>query len=78
MRVSGGLFGVGASVDAVAQAERRQARRAPARASCWKALRLTLFSDPHVYVEGVGAQRDDGPARAELPRWRCARGCAAA
>ena len=36
VRASGGLFGVGASVDAVAEAERRQARRAPARLSRWK------------------------------------------
>jgi len=38
VRASGGLFGVGASVDAV---------------------KLTLFSDPRVYIQGIGARRSD-------------------
>ena len=61
MRASGGLFGVGASVDAVARRERRQAGGASAGAAVG-GLQLTLFSDPHVYVEGVGASVEDRPA----------------
>ncbi len=54
VRVSGGLFGVGGSLDAVALGEGgafvvRALGPAPG------AIKLTLFSDPHIYVEGVGA-----------------------
>lgn len=54
VRASGGLFGVDASVDAVAQASNGKLVVQP-RGFLVEALKLTLFSDPHVYVEGVGA-----------------------
>ncbi|HEY2572328.1 MAG TPA: hypothetical protein VGI27_12690, partial [Solirubrobacteraceae bacterium] len=54
VRASGGLFGVGASVDAVAQASNGKLVVQP-RGFLVQALKLTLFSDPHVYVEAVGA-----------------------
>jgi hypothetical protein len=51
---SGGLFGVGASVDAVAGAEDGKLVAHPT-SLLLGGFQLTLFSDPHVYVEGVGA-----------------------
>ncbi len=56
VRASGGLFGVGASVDAVAQASQGKLIVRP-QGFPLEALKLTLFSDPHVYVEGIGARR---------------------
>jgi hypothetical protein len=56
VRASGGLFGLGASVDAVAQASEGKLVVRP-RGALLEALKLTLFSDPRVYVEGVGATR---------------------
>jgi hypothetical protein len=64
VRTSGGLFGVGASVDAVAQASEGKLVVRP-RGFLLEALKLTLFSDPRVYVEGVGAsQAGEGAAGA--------------
>jgi hypothetical protein len=54
VQASGGLFGVGASVNAVAQASEGKLIAHPL-GFLVEGLRLTLFSDPHVYVEGVGA-----------------------
>jgi hypothetical protein len=54
VRVSGGLFGLGGSVEAVALAEAGALVARP-RIFGFAPLRLTLFSDAHVYVEGVGA-----------------------
>lgn len=59
VRASGGLFGVGASVDAVAQASNGKLVVQP-RGFLVQALKLTLFSDPHVYVEAVGASATGG------------------
>ena len=59
VRASGGLFGVGASVDAVAQASDGKLVVQP-RGFLVEALKLTLFSDPHVYIEGVGAASRSG------------------
>jgi hypothetical protein len=56
VRTSGGLFGVGATVDAVAQASEGKLVVRP-RGFLVEALKLTLFSDPRVYIEGVGARR---------------------
>ena len=56
VRASGGLFGVGATVDAVALASEGKLVVRP-RGFLLQALRLTLFSDPRVYVEGVGASQ---------------------
>ena len=54
MQASGGLFGVGASVNAVAGASEGKLVVHPL-GFLIEGLRLTLFADPHVYVEGVGA-----------------------
>jgi hypothetical protein len=57
VQASGGLFGVGAVVRAIALA---RAGRLVARSVGFllEGLQLTLFSDRHVYVEGVGASQD--------------------
>lgn len=55
VRASGGLFGVGAAVDAVAQANNGKLVVQP-RGFLVQALKLTLFSDPHVRVQAVGAR----------------------
>ena len=69
---SGGLFGVSASVDAVAQAEDGKLVARP-RGLLLSALKLTLFENPSVYVEGVEARAlQSGPgegARYELAMW---------
>jgi hypothetical protein len=54
VRVSGGLFGVGGSLEAVALGECGALVARPLSPG-FATLRLTLFSDPHVYVEGVEA-----------------------
>ena len=54
VQATGALFGVGASVDAVAGASEGKLVAHPL-GFLLEALQLTLFSDPHVYVEGVGA-----------------------
>lgn len=61
VRASGGLFGVGAAVDAVALASEGKLVAHPVGLPV-EGLRLTIFSDPHVYVEGVGADvQSSGP-----------------
>jgi hypothetical protein len=60
VRASGGLFGVGASVDAVAEAEGGKLVVHP-RGLLLEAIELTLFSDPRVYVTGLSASRATGP-----------------
>ncbi len=59
VRASGELFGVGASVDAVAGASEGKLIAHPLGALV-EGLQLTLFSDPHVYVQGVGASVQPG------------------
>lgn len=59
VRASGGLFGVGASVDAAAGASNGKLVARPL--GLLSGLQLTLFSEPHVYVEGVGASVEDRP-----------------
>jgi hypothetical protein len=54
VRASGGLFGIGASVNAVAQASEGKLVVRP-RGLLLEALKLTLFSDPRVYIERVEA-----------------------
>jgi hypothetical protein len=56
VRVGGGLFGIGASVEAVAGAEGGNLVVRPQAPLIGSAVRVTLFSDPHIYVEGVGAE----------------------
>jgi len=57
VRASGGLFGVGASVDAIAEASDGKLVVHP-RGLLVEALRLTLFSDSRVRIEGVAAERN--------------------
>jgi hypothetical protein len=60
VRGSGGLFGVGGSVDAVVLASGGKLVARPVGFPL-DALTLTLFSEPHVYVVGVGATAQRGP-----------------
>jgi hypothetical protein len=59
VRASGGLFGVGASVEAVAEASAGKLVVHP-RGLLLEGFRLTLFSDRHVHVTGVSAARAAG------------------
>jgi DUF2993 family protein len=54
VQATGALFGVGASVNAVALASDGELIAHPL-GFLIEGLKLTLFSDPHVYVEGIGA-----------------------
>jgi hypothetical protein len=54
VRVAGGLFGVRTSLDAVAAASDGKLVVHPL-AGLLSGIQLTLFSDPHVYVQAVGA-----------------------
>jgi hypothetical protein len=54
VRAGGALFGVSASVDALARARAGKLVAHPL-GFLVQALQLTLFADPHVYVTGVGA-----------------------
>lgn len=66
VRASGALFGVGASVNAVAAASQGDLVAHPV-GFLVEGLKLTLFSDPHVYVEGVGASvLGESPSRYRL------------
>ena len=55
VRVSGGLFGVGAFADAAARATNGELVVRPLSPLLGR-LRMTLFADPRIFVEGVGAQ----------------------
>lgn len=57
VRVSGGLFGVGASVQAVAEASEGKLIAHPL-GFLLEGFRLTLFSDPHVHVVSVDASAE--------------------
>jgi LmeA-like phospholipid-binding len=54
VRATGGLFGLGASVNAVAGASDGKLVAHPL-GFLLEGLQLTVFADPHVYVQGVGA-----------------------
>lgn len=60
VRVGGGLFGVNTSVDAVARAQEGKLVVHPL-GFLLEGLKLTLFANPHVRVEGVGASAVTGP-----------------
>jgi hypothetical protein len=62
VRASGGLFGVGATVQAIAAAREGRLVVRPL-GFLLGGLTLTLFSDPHIYVEGVGASSLPGSPR---------------
>jgi hypothetical protein len=59
LSVSGALFGVGATVNAVASASEGKLTVRP-RGFLIEALQLTLFDEPHVYVESVSASEEAG------------------
>jgi hypothetical protein len=63
LSVSGGLFGIGATVNAVASASEGKLTVRP-RGFLIEALQLTLFDEPHVYVESVSASREVGEGSA--------------
>jgi hypothetical protein len=66
VRASGGLFGVGAAVDAVAGPSEGRLVAHPLGFPL-EGLRLTLFSDAHIYVEGIGASaRSTSPPSYQL------------
>jgi hypothetical protein len=60
VRASGGLFGVAASVKAVASPSEGRLVAHPL-GLLLEGLKITLFADPHVYVEAVGASETAGP-----------------
>jgi len=62
VQASGSLFGVGASVDAVAGANDGKLVAHPV-GFLVSALQLTLYSNPHVYIEGVAASVASGSPR---------------
>ena len=57
---SGGLFGISTSLDAVVQPREGRLVAQP-RIFALPAVTLMLFSDPRLYVEGVGASRAASP-----------------
>ncbi len=65
VRATGGLFGVGAAVNAAAEASQGKLIAHPL-GFLVEGLRLTLFSDPHVYVEGVQASAQGQPPTSYL------------
>lgn len=72
VRVGGGLFGVGVNVDAVVKADGGKLVVQPV--GLLSGLKVTLFADPDVYVEGVqaqalGAGRGGREERYELVMW---------
>jgi hypothetical protein len=60
VRASGGLFGVGASVDAVAEARDGKLVVRP-RSPLLAAFALTLFAESHVRIEALAARAATGP-----------------
>jgi len=63
VRVSGGLFGVGASVNAVVSAQDGKLVAQPQGLPFAGLARITLFSNPHVVVQGVSATAVPGGYR---------------
>lgn len=66
--VSGGLFGVGASVEAVAEAENGKLVARPV--GLFSGLKLTVFANENVHVEAVEAQALPGGQGPEGQRYR--------
>jgi hypothetical protein len=62
MSVGGDLFGVKAAVQAVAEAQGGHVVVHPLGFFLLEGLKLTLFAEPNVYVEGVGASAAAGPS----------------
>jgi hypothetical protein len=59
--VGGSLFGVGGEIDAIAQAREGKLIAHPANALLGL-FSLTLYEDPHVYVDGIAAIPASAPA----------------
>ena len=59
VRVSGALFGIGASLDAIAQPSSGKLIVHPLGFPL-EGIQLTLIDQPHVYVEGVSASATTG------------------
>jgi hypothetical protein len=60
VRASGGLFGIGAAVEAVAGPSEGKLIAHPL-GPLLEGIQLTLFADPHVYIQGVGASNEAAP-----------------
>src|ERR1700727_278383 len=58
VRASGGLFGLGASVDAIAEASEGKLVVRPR--GLLESLKLTVFSEPEVALESIGARAASG------------------
>ena len=61
MSVGGSLFGVGGEIDALAQASEGKLIARPA-APLLQLFSLTLYENPHVYIESIGASPTTVPA----------------
>jgi hypothetical protein len=61
LSIGGGLFGVRASIDAVAEAREGKVILHP-QVFPLEALKLTVFDEPGLYIEGVGASAAAGPS----------------
>lgn len=59
--VQGSLFGVGGEIDAIAEAREGKLVARPTNALL-ALFSITLYEDPHVYIEGVAAQSAVAPA----------------
>ena len=59
--VGGSLFGVGGEIDALAQASEGKLIARPA-APLLQLFSLTLYENPHVYIESIGASPATAPA----------------
>jgi hypothetical protein len=62
VRASGGPFGLGASVDALAEASEGKLVVRPR--GLFESLKLTLFSEPNVALQSIGAREANGGAGA--------------
>jgi hypothetical protein len=67
VRASGALFGVQASVDAVVAPREGRLIAQPLNIPFGAFVQLTLFSDPHVYLDSISATPQSGGAQAS---WR--------
>ncbi|MGI8557359.1 MAG: LmeA family phospholipid-binding protein [Solirubrobacteraceae bacterium] len=72
LRASASLFGVGLSANAAVQAQDGSLVVQPVGVPFAGLVKLTVFSDPHVFVEGIGAQpgADGGYALTATARLR--------
>jgi hypothetical protein len=69
VRASGSLFGMQASVDALVAAREGKLVAQPIGIPFAQFVQLTLFSDPHVYLDSIAATPQQGGREAS---WRLA------